>query len=58
MHWPQVTMIVFAAISIGHAMALHGRPKDDNHSVWMTTIAIGLEFWILAQGGFFDTVAK
>ena len=53
MHWPQVTMIVFAAISIGHAMALNGQPKTERHSVWVTTIAIGVEFWILAQGGFF-----
>lgn len=53
MHWPQITMIVFAGISLGVSASQHGKPKDDVHSIWWTLIALGLEFWILSEGGFF-----
>jgi hypothetical protein len=47
MHWPQITMIVFAGVALGTAAAKDGQPKTDNHSVWTTLIATGVEFWLL-----------
>jgi len=51
---PQLIMIILWSASVGLSLAKHGEPKDSNYSVWVTLIAVGIEFWILHAGGFFN----
>lgn len=51
MQWPQITMIVLFAMSIGVSMATHGQTKVT--SLWSTLLAAAIELWILYEGGFF-----
>jgi len=51
MHWPQITMIVLAAIAGTVALLQHGKPKEYNFWHWSSAAAI--EFALMYAGGFF-----
>lgn len=56
MNWPQITIIALGAIGFGFAAAKHGEPQG-NYSVFWTAVGMGVEFFILWQGGFFGGAA-
>jgi hypothetical protein len=53
MHWPQITIIVIAAIELGIHVANDGKMKIEKYSGWMQLILISFEMWLLYCGGFF-----
>lgn len=60
MGWPQVTVIVLWAISIGIHIAKHGQPMADSSGAphkfdfFTRSIGVGLWCWLLWAGGFWD----
>jgi len=56
MHWPQITLIVFAAIGVGIHMARNGQARDDSYAAIPRLIVVAIELWILYEGGFFGAV--
>ncbi|MEO8118018.1 MAG: transglycosylase SLT domain-containing protein, partial [Rhodoferax sp.] len=55
MHWPQITWIVLAALSLGVVLAKNGQPRISRHSVFSTLIEIAIFGTLLWYGGFFGT---
>ena len=53
MNWPQITMIVLAAMSVGIHLANHGKYRTDKYNAISITLTIALEFWLMYEGGFF-----
>ena len=49
----EMAMMALYAINIGVALAMHGKPKQGNHSIVTTIIAIGLSYTILRWAGLF-----
>lgn len=53
MGWPQITIIVLVALSVGINLALHGKPRTGTHSVWVGLFGAALTVVPLYYGGFF-----
>lgn len=53
MKWPQITLIVWMAMSAGINLVKHGEPRNDTYNFIATAIALGIEAWVLYKGGFF-----
>ena len=53
LHWPQITVIVLAAIGVGIHFAKHGQPKSESYNGVVQMILVAIEFWLLYEGGFF-----
>lgn len=52
MRWPQITMIVIFAMSIGISMVQHGNPQPPKN-FWISLLSAAIELGILIAGGFF-----
>lgn len=52
--WPQIAYAALVCIGIGMALAKHGEPKNDTHSVWWSLVGNALTLWILYKGGFWN----
>lgn len=50
---PEIVWIVLCAMNLGIALVKDGEPKG-NYSFWLTLLALGIEFWIVWAGGFFQ----
>ena len=53
MRWPQITMIVIMAISLGINLANAGKTKVESYNFGMTLIGTIIQVFILKAGGFF-----
>ena len=56
MQWPQITVVVLAAISLGIHMAKHGQPALYQYSAPIRLVAVAIYFWLLYEGGFFGAL--
>lgn len=56
--WPQITLIVLSAISLGVHLVKHGQPKDENYNVVVHLISIAITYSLLYAGDFFDIMMK
>jgi hypothetical protein len=56
LHWPQITMIVLGALSLGIHMAKHGEQRTDKYGAFGMLFTLVLEFWLMYEGGFFGAV--
>lgn len=54
--WPQITVIALWFLSLGVHLAMQGRPKKGEYSVWWQAINVGISYWILNAGGFFNVL--
>jgi len=54
MGWPQITMLVLLALSLGVCLAKHGEPRNSNYSFWISLFSASLQVWLLWEGGFFS----
>ena len=50
----QIIMIVMLAMSLGIAIAEHGKPKAGKHNAWVAIISTVIIAAILIMGGFFS----
>lgn len=55
---PQTVFLTLMLLGLGTTMAMHGRPKTGNHSVWITLVSDAVVIVLLWWGGFFDAVLK
>jgi len=53
-YWPQFTMIVLTAMSLGVGLSKHGEPKTGNHNFTLDIIATIIVHTILYFGGFYS----
>jgi hypothetical protein len=53
MGWPQVTIIVLVAMSLGINLALHSKPRTGNYGVGVGLLSAALTLVPLYYGGFF-----
>lgn len=53
MRWPQITMIVLMAISLGINLANDGKTRVESYNFGITLISIIIQIFILKAGGFF-----
>lgn len=53
MRWPQITMIILLAVSLGINLANDGKPKDEKYSFGITVISTIIQVFILKAEGFF-----
>jgi hypothetical protein len=58
MAWPQLTLIVLMALSLGIMLSKHGEPKTGYESFWVSLTTAAFEFWLLYEGGFFSAILK
>lgn len=56
--WPQITMIVIAAMNFAVHMAKAGEPTNGKYSPGMVLFIIFVEFGLMYAGGFFDVFLK
>jgi ATP-dependent protease ClpP protease subunit len=56
--WPQITLIVLAAMSFATHLAKAGEPTNRNYSPGLMIIIIAIEFGLMYAGGFFDVFLK
>lgn len=56
MQWPQITMVVLTAISLGIHLAKHGQPMLHQYSALRRLVTVAIYFWLLYEGGFFGAV--
>ena len=56
--WPQITLIVLAAMSFAIHLAKSGKPRTDKYSPGMALFITFVEFGLLYAGGFFDVFLK
>lgn len=54
MAWPQITMIVLLALSLGVNLADHGKPKDGEHNFTHSLVSVAIFSTLLYCGGFFS----
>lgn len=50
----QIIMYCLLSLNLLLGAHLHGKPKEGNHSFWVTIISTGLYFVLLITGGFFN----
>lgn len=50
---PQFILLLLWAASFGLVAAKHGQPKNENYNVFVTILALAIEFSLLYCGGFF-----
>lgn len=50
---PQVIWISLAMLNLGFVAALHGQPREENYSFWLTLTAASIHVALLKWGGFF-----
>ena len=55
-HWPQITMIVLGAMSLGIHVARNGERRTDSYGAFGMLFTVVLEFWLMYEGGFFGAV--
>lgn len=53
LYWPQLAYMTLILISLGAALAQHGKPKTGNESFWVSLFSTALALWLLYMGGFF-----
>lgn len=53
MGWPQIVILILAAMGLGIAMVKHGESQGE-YNVFVSLFAGGLHLWILYMGGFFS----
>lgn len=51
---PQIIAIILFTFVFTANMALHGKPREGNHSIWTGVIHIAIWLPILIWGGFFN----
>ena len=54
MKWPQVIWLVLAAVMLVVALAVHGKPKEGEHSFYRTLLLVAINVALLLWGGFFS----
>jgi hypothetical protein len=54
MGFPQIILLSLIGLNLLISSYLHGKPKEGNHSVFLTMISITLHLTLLYFGGFFD----
>jgi len=53
MEWPQVTMIALATADWFMTLKDHGKPKQGNENIFISSVSTAISFYILWCGGFF-----
>ncbi|UXN70937.1 hypothetical protein N8A98_07040 [Devosia neptuniae] len=53
MGWPQITIIVLIALSVGINLAMHGKPRTGTHNVGYSILGSAIWLVPLYYGGFF-----
>lgn len=53
LHWPQICVLVFLAVSLGMHLADHGKPKEGKEKFWAALFSASLFLFLLWKGGFF-----
>ena len=53
MELPQIIYICITAVGLLIEANKHGKPKDGEHSFWLTLISVIIGYSILIWGGFF-----
>ena len=54
--WPVLVLLGLQCLGLGIALAQHGTPQEDYHSVWPALIATLLLNAVLYWGGWFDVL--
>ncbi len=54
MGWPQITIIVLGAMSVGLHLAKDGQPRTGKYSFFLSAFTVGTEMYVLHAGGFFS----
>lgn len=54
MAWPQVTIIVMLAISVGISLAKHGETEMKTQNAWVSIGAISIWIFLLYSGNFWS----
>jgi len=54
---PQLLFVIIIAMSIGIALAKHGKPSP-KYNFWLTLLASAIWYAIAWSGGFFDGIIK
>lgn len=53
MKWPQITLIVMYALSLGIHLSKHGEERTDKYNFWNSLASVTIIFVLLNAGGFF-----
>jgi len=54
MVFPQIILLSIIGLNLMISSYLHGKPKEGNHSVFITMIGVTIHLTLLYFGGFFD----
>ena len=51
---PQIVYLVLLCWGMGYAVAIHGKPREGKHNAIVDILAIAIQLFFMAWGGFFD----
>ncbi len=54
--WPQIVIICLFVANFAINVAMHGKPRTVNYSVWTSLLFIAMWATVLNYGGFFNNL--